>query len=81
VSDPWEIRRTALRQAFKELRLKAKLTQIDVAHGLNKPQSYVSKYENGERKLDYVEVIELCDLFGVSISQLDKRYRNNLQNL
>lgn len=81
MSDPWEVRRTTVRQVLREFRLKAGMTQVDVAQGLNRPQSYVSKYENGERKLDYVEVVELCDLFGVSISQLDKRYRNILPNL
>lgn len=42
-----------------EERKKSGLTQSGVAKLLNKPQSYVSKYENGERRLDIVEFLEL----------------------
>ena len=41
-----------------ELRESKKLTQIELARLLNKPQSYVSKVEILERRLD---LIELCD--------------------
>ena len=32
---------------------------------LNRPQSYVSKYESGERRLDVVEFLEVADAVGV----------------
>ncbi len=38
-------------------RKQAGLTQQAVATGLNRPQSFVSKYENGERRLDVVEYL------------------------
>lgn len=37
-----------------------RLTQTDVALALGRPQSFVSKYERGERRLDLVEVIEIA---------------------
>jgi len=37
------------------------MTQQDVAAKLGKPQSYVSKYESGERHLDLVEFVEVCE--------------------
>lgn len=41
-------------------REKAGLTQSEVAARLGRPQSFVAKYEGGERRLDVVEFIEVC---------------------
>lgn len=42
------------------------MTQQDVASGLGRPQSFVSKYESGERQLDVVEFVEVCRAIGAS---------------
>lgn len=42
------------------------LTQADVASKLDKPQSYVSKYENGERRLDVIEFLEVCEALAIT---------------
>ena len=42
------------------------LTQAAVAELLGKPQSFVSKYESGERRLDVVEVLRVCAALGVN---------------
>jgi len=47
--------RARLRQARKD----AGLTQVKLAERLRKPQSYVSKYESGERRLDVLELLEV----------------------
>jgi transcriptional regulator with XRE-family HTH domain len=41
-------------------RRKADLTQVEVAERLGKPQSFVAKYEAGERRLDVVEFIAVA---------------------
>jgi predicted transcriptional regulator len=41
-------------------RKSAKMTQAEVAVKLQKPQSFVSKYENAERRLDVVEFLMVC---------------------
>jgi len=50
--------------AFFELMVKARksagLTQQELAKRLHKPQSFVAKYEGGERRVDVVEFIEIC---------------------
>jgi transcriptional regulator with XRE-family HTH domain len=65
-------RHDRLRVLLKETREKRGLTQIDVAKKLNRPQSFVSKYENGERRLDVVEFLEVADALGVDPCRLLK---------
>ena len=49
-----------VRTLLTDARLKAGLTQSEVASQLGRPQSFVSKYESGERRLDVVEFLEVC---------------------
>lgn len=51
-----------LRAALVKARDDAGLTQAEVAKKLRRPQSYVSKYERGERRLDVVEFVEVVDV-------------------
>ena len=44
-----------------ETRRAAKLTQVSVAERVGRPQSFVAKVENGERRLDVVEFVELVE--------------------
>ena len=53
-----------LRELLIEARSKAGLTQVAVAERLGRPQSFVSKYEVGERRLDVVEFLEVCAAVG-----------------
>ena len=46
--------------AITDARLQLGLSQRELAGLLKKPQSYVSKYERGERRLDVVEFLDLC---------------------
>lgn len=48
-----------------QARKAAGLTQMEVAARLNRPQSYVSKYECGERRLDVIEFLEVADALGI----------------
>lgn len=44
---------------LKSARLEARITQADLALRLGKPQSYVSKFERGERSIDLVEFLQI----------------------
>jgi transcriptional regulator with XRE-family HTH domain len=46
-----------MREMLLAARIKAGLTQKQLAERLDKPQSFVSKYETGERLLDVIELI------------------------
>lgn len=53
---------------LREARLSADFSQAEVAEKIGKPQSYVSKIERGERRLDVAELNELANIYKKDIS-------------
>ena len=49
----------ALRELLIVARKKAGLTQAEIAEKLGRPQSFVAKYETGERRLDVIEFVKI----------------------
>lgn len=66
-------RKSLLRKLLKEARLEAGLTQVEVAARLKVPQSYIAKVEQGERKISFIEVIDLCKALGLNAKVLISR--------
>ena len=62
-------------ELIREIRQQAGLRQLDVAERLKQPQSFVSKYESGERRLDLLELEQVCDACETDFSDFVKRYR------
>lgn len=56
-----------------EARKEADLTQVQVASRLGRPQSFVSKYENGERRLDIVEFLDVAEAIDLDAIKLIRR--------
>jgi transcriptional regulator with XRE-family HTH domain len=54
----------ALCELLISARKSAGLTQAEVATRLKRPQSFVAKYEGGERRLDVIEFIEVVRVVG-----------------
>ena len=54
----------ALRELLIAARNKAGLTQQKLAKRLGKPQSFVAKYEGGERRLDVIEFVVIARAIG-----------------
>ena len=48
--------------------------QEDLAETLKVPQSFVSKYESGERMLTFVETVSICLAMGINPETLLKEY-------
>ena len=58
------------RRLLVEARKSAGFSQAELANRLGKPQSYVSKFERGERRLDVVEFRRVADAIGIDWSGL-----------
>ena len=55
-------------------RKNAGLTQHELARRLKKPQSFVAKYEGGERRLDVVEFLTVCQAIGSDPAKIVKAF-------
>ena len=67
---------TRLREMLVEARKGAGLTQAELSSRLKRPQSFVSKYERGERRLDIIEFAHVSRALGLDpIRFLSKFYR------
>lgn len=54
----------ALLNLLRELRDRAAMTQAELAKSLGNTQTFISKVERGERRIDVVEFTEICEALG-----------------
>lgn len=57
-------------EKLRQARFKAGLRQIEVAKKLKRPQSYISRVESGEYRLDIIEVKRFAKLYGKNVNEL-----------
>lgn len=57
----------------RQMRVDAGLRQADLARKIGEPQSFVSRYESGDRRLDVLELRQICGVLGVSLADFIKR--------
>ena len=50
-------------EKLKDSRLEIGMTQVEVADKLKKPQSYISKVESGEQRIDVIEPKSFANLY------------------
>ena len=62
-----------LQSLLRQIRLNAGLSQESLAQKLSQPQSFISKYESGERRLDIIELREVCLAIGISLTDFTNR--------
>ena len=63
---------------LKDERIAADLTQFDLALRLKSTQSFVSKVERGERRLDVLELRSWCKALGIDFSKFIKKLDSSL---
>jgi len=68
----------ALLALLRQLRQQAGLTQADMARALGKPQPFVSYYESGARRLDLLELRQICLVLGISLVDLVRKFEKHL---
>ena len=62
------------RELLRDLRLQKGVTQAQLSTALGMAQSFVSKYEMGERRLDFIEVERICGELGVGLEEFARSY-------
>lgn len=68
-------RQMLLQSLLVEARKAKGLTQAELAVLLNKPQSFVAKYENGERRIDVVEFVDISAALRISTGEILARIK------
>lgn len=74
-----DVQNTIQRELLIGIRVTAQLTQTQLSHKLGHPQSYVSKYEAGQRKLTLIEVREIALCCGVSLLDFVTQFEHELK--
>lgn len=74
----WDGRHIVLQKLLRDIRKEAHLTQSELASRLSRPQSYVSKYESGERRLDILEIQDVCFQCSLTLSAFSSRLEQEL---
>lgn len=66
-----------IRVMLRDMRIAAGVTQVDLSAALGRTQSFVSDIERGTRRLDLLELRDICQLVGVSFpdaaAELERR--------
>ena len=68
----------ALLDLLRQIRVDAGLRQVDLAKVLKLPQSVVSKYESGERRLDILELRQVCEAVGLTLKEFVAKLERTL---
>jgi transcriptional regulator with XRE-family HTH domain len=66
--------RTVFLRLLRRVRVEARLTQADLAKILGVTQARVSKYEQGERRIDMLELKAICDAITLPLMEFARRF-------
>lgn len=63
-------RHAKLVEALIEGRNRAGIRQAELARRVGKTQTFVARFESGERRIDLIEVLALCDIYSIDPCKL-----------
>jgi transcriptional regulator with XRE-family HTH domain len=63
-----------LQELLRQIRMDVGLKQTELAEQLGQSQSFVSKYESGERRLDLLELRQICEALGLSLLEFVRKF-------
>ena len=66
----------ALIELLRERREEAGLTQAQCSKAMNRSQSFMSDVENGSRRLDVIQLFDLCDALEVDVADVITRVQS-----
>jgi DNA-binding transcriptional regulator YiaG len=66
--------RTILLDLLREFRKQKGLSQDQMAKAIGTKQAFVSKYETGERRLDFLDLVAICEVLNMSIVKFAERF-------
>ncbi len=69
----YSLRYGRFRALLRKIREEAGLSQTGLAQKLGKPQTFVSKSELGERRIDFLETVDFCVACGVPMEKFVSR--------
>ena len=70
---------STLRALLRSLRHEAGVSQVELAKRLGVPQSFVSKVESGERRIDLIELRRICTALECSLEHLIALFERDLR--
>lgn len=65
------------RALLRKIREESGLSQVALADKLGKPQTFISKSEIGERRIDFLETLDFCEACHVSPGEFIDRLQKN----
>ncbi|MCF5656839.1 helix-turn-helix domain-containing protein [Pseudomonas poae] len=67
-------------QVLKRMRIESEMTQAQCSAALSRPQSFMSDVERGVRRLDTVQLRDLCVVLGTDLISFSKAYEKALRD-
>ena len=70
---------SSVTELLREVRIAAQITQVQLAKKLGQSQSFVSKYECGDSRLDIIQLRTVCCVLGITLADFVARLEGMLQ--